>query len=378
MIELEGFRFGAEDKRERSGPQEQALGPWKSEGENVLARALRFPARGVWYIWLKVRCDGPWPALLTWDLDGRQPLLSARKDILVQPSPSAGWVTWTRFPGFRIEVNVDEPGEHTLRFTLKEGKVEIEKIILTLYFSAKLSGDDTLDMTGDPGGGRIEFPHGDLKIDGFKNDFRSPVVAASGSTYYVDSEGGDDSRTGTSPEEAWKTAGRVNFHPAFAPGDAILLRRGCRFNGGLAPKGNGTAKAPVTIGAYGEGDRPLLRGIGQPGIALTSQSHWVIQDLAVTSDPEYGQSAIALKAAEGSPRPRSARIINCLAFDSGSHGIEVGGPPGWDGVVVENCLSFCNSGDGICIYGSTAKGSARNAVVRGSTCLLYTSDAADE
>src|SRR5262249_23752673 len=146
VLELDGCKFGADDKGGWSGPREQALAQWKAEGDNILSRTVHFPARGVWYVWIKVRCPGPWPALIHWDLDGAQPLVSARKDILVQPGQAAAWITWTRFPGFRIEVNVDQPGDHVLRFTRKRGNAEIDKILLTLFFSAKLEGD-TLDMT---------------------------------------------------------------------------------------------------------------------------------------------------------------------------------------------------------------------------------------
>jgi len=366
MLELKGRKFGKDDKGAWSGPAQQALAQWKSDDENYLTHLVDFPTRGVWYIWLKVRCTGPWPALINYDLDGIQPLMSARKDILIQPGPKSSWVTWSRFTGFRIEVNVDKPGKHTLRFIRKEGNAEIEKIFLTLFFSAKMAGDK-LDMADDPGLGRADFPHGDLSVDGCRPDFRSPRIRISGKFYFVDSEKGNDSASGTSPKNAWKSIDRVNSSAGFRPGDAILLKRGSLFNHGLSPRGSGTQKAPITIGAYGKGKLPIVRGTGQPGVALTSQSFWTIQDIAATSDPEYGHSAMALRVLKGSPRARGVKVINCLAFDSGRHGIEVGGEPGWDGVVVENCLSFCNSGDGICIYGKTAKGSTRNVVVRGCT-----------
>ena len=43
-----------------------------------LSRKVELPTPGVWYIWLKASNPGWQPAVVTWDLDGRQPLHSAR------------------------------------------------------------------------------------------------------------------------------------------------------------------------------------------------------------------------------------------------------------------------------------------------------------
>jgi len=45
----------------------------------------------------------------------------------------------------------------------------------------------------------------------------------SGTTYYVDSRGGDDANPGTNPGAAWKTLEKVNA-TTFHPGDEIMLR----------------------------------------------------------------------------------------------------------------------------------------------------------
>ena len=45
-------------------------------GEHPLTREVVLPTPGVWYLWLRARATGQTPALLSWDLDGRQPLLS--------------------------------------------------------------------------------------------------------------------------------------------------------------------------------------------------------------------------------------------------------------------------------------------------------------
>ena len=54
-------------------------------------------------------------------------------------------------------------------------------------------------------------------------------------TFYIDNENGDDTRTGLSPEAAWKTLERAN-RQEFQPGDALRLKRGGSWHGMLCPQ----------------------------------------------------------------------------------------------------------------------------------------------
>ncbi|MET7000461.1 right-handed parallel beta-helix repeat-containing protein [Chitinophaga defluvii] len=106
----------------------------------------------------------------------------------------------------------------------------------------------------------------------------------SGKTYYVDAQNGDDTKSGTSEALAWKTLSKVNA-TTFQPGDSLLLKRGSVWAAQLYPKGNGTATNPITIGAYGTGNRPLIALGGTVGgaVYLFNQSNWTIQHLEVTN-----------------------------------------------------------------------------------------------
>jgi hypothetical protein len=79
------------------------------------------------------------------------------------------------------------------------------------------------------------------------------------------------------------------------PGDAILLKRGMQFIGMLVPMGNGSAEAPIRIGAYGTGRRPRIHARGeQPaGLLLKNPSYWEVQGLEITntdgSDEDQGE-----------------------------------------------------------------------------------------
>ena len=65
------------------------------------------------------------------------------------------------------------------------------------------------------------------------------------STYYVDAVKGDDHNSGTSPDAAWRTLGRVNA-ASFSPGDTVLLHRGCVWREQLNFPSSGDSAAPST------------------------------------------------------------------------------------------------------------------------------------
>lgn len=348
----------------------------RDAGKNtVLSREVNLPSRGAWFIWLKATNPVVVPALVTWDLDGEQPLNSSRAEALIQPHANSQWISYSRYAGavgFRMQVNVDEPGKHTLNVKLKGGQaLEIEKIALTLYFNAKPTADGkSLDHAGDPGGGRASFPETAKQMEGFREDFRSPPVRAKGKTYHVDSAKGDDAASGLSPGKAWKSFRNVNSRK-FRPGDAILLKRGGKWSDTLAPQGSGRKDAWITVGAYGSGERPCVKGGTGPGVSLRHQSYWAIQDLKVTADADGNKGAGGIVILSGAgPQPKGIRIVNCVVFDTAGPGIKVGcdweKSDGYDGVVIENCLSFAHEQDGISIHGTHQNGS-RNAVIRNST-----------
>ena len=105
--------------------------------------------------------------------------------------------------------------------------------------------------------------------------------SGSGTVYYVDCSGSDNNN-GTSTNRAVRTLGRASGL-ALAPGDQLLLKRGCSWSGGqrLNAGWNGTSSKPITIGTYGSGAKPrIVDGLNQ-GVKVTG-SHMVIQDIHVT------------------------------------------------------------------------------------------------
>ena len=88
------------------------------------------------------------------------------------------------------------------------------------------------------------------------------LVAATlqATTYYV-SPSGNDGANGTSTGSAWKTITRVNQATyGFQPGDRVLFQRGGTWRGELIMGSSGSAALPITVGAYGTGADPVIKG----------------------------------------------------------------------------------------------------------------------
>ena len=82
--------------------------------------------------------------------------------------------------------------------------------------------------------------------------------------YYISSTSGNDANDGQRPEKAWQHLSKIYLKSiskdAFQPGDSILLKRGDQWDGQIRLQGNGSAQNPITLGAYGEGPKPLIYG----------------------------------------------------------------------------------------------------------------------
>jgi hypothetical protein len=110
------------------------------------------------------------------------------------------------------------------------------------------------------------------------------LTASNADILFLDGENGDDLNTGLAEDQAWKTLSKANGY-AFKPGDALKLKRGTRFSGGLSLKLDGTAEAPIVIGAYGEGALPLIDAKGYiAGVHLKNSHHVVMGELEITAD----------------------------------------------------------------------------------------------
>jgi len=74
-------------------------------------------------------------------------------------------------------------------------------------------------------------------------------------TYYVDSEGGNDRNSGREAATAWKSHTKVQG-TELRPGDIVIFKRGSQFSGPIHVTESGTPNKPIVLTAYGEGDAP--------------------------------------------------------------------------------------------------------------------------
>lgn len=84
-------------------------------------------------------------------------------------------------------------------------------------------------------------------------------ITANATDYYV-SATGNDSNSGLTQVVPWKTIDKVNLF-TFSAGDQILFKRGDTFYGTLRITQSGTTGNPITFGAYGFGDNPVITGL---------------------------------------------------------------------------------------------------------------------
>ncbi|MDG0793336.1 right-handed parallel beta-helix repeat-containing protein [Cohnella ginsengisoli] len=182
-----------------------------------------------------------------------------------------------------------------------------------------------------------------------------PVVSDGNTVFYVSSGMGDDENDGLSEATAWKTLNKING-AAFQAGDSILLKAGDSWNEPLVLRGSGSADRPITVGAYGTGNKPMIAWNAPNGGSVVSGinlSNWVIQGLAVRIIPSLTQSWSNVTAGiqllyDSSDGRGNVRIdgneIYSSSYDSNTNGIVVSASvPGTDNKEVARDLTISNN-----------------------------------
>src|SRR4051794_35852731 len=113
--------------------------------------------------------------------------------------------------------------------------------------------------------------------------YPAAVSAAGGGSFYVNCSSGKDTNPGTAAAP-WKSLAKASA-ATLQPGDQLLLARGCVWNGQrLDASWAGTAAAPITVGAYGDGPRPIIKNGANQNVKVTG-SYIVLDSLESDNDP---------------------------------------------------------------------------------------------
>ncbi|MBP8822099.1 MAG: right-handed parallel beta-helix repeat-containing protein [Flavobacteriales bacterium] len=108
--------------------------------------------------------------------------------------------------------------------------------------------------------------------------FASTCTLAYATDYYV-APNGNDGANGTSPSTPWNSITRVNQATyGLQPGDRILFKRGGTWRGELILGSSGTAGQPITVGAYGSGAKPVIKG-------SMPVSNWTVHQGSIWKSP---------------------------------------------------------------------------------------------
>ncbi|WP_158297167.1 carbohydrate binding domain-containing protein [Zhihengliuella sp. ISTPL4] len=226
----------------------------------------------------------------------------------------------------------------------------------------------------------------------------APATAAT-TTYYVDCSA-STSGNGTQSAPWNSVAAAKPGRGTFAAGDAVLLKAGTACAGSFVAVGSGSASAPIRLGSYGEGAKPIINGGGtvEAPVVVRDVSYWTVEGLEVTNEAAAeGKRSGVLIENTGNAVLRGIRVAGLDVHDvTGqsnrtasdryvSAGIQVrlpaksSGLTGYfDGVTIEDNSVRDVRSMGIAVVGSPNGNDTvnhnRNVVIRGNSVIRAAAD----
>ncbi len=204
------------------------------------------------------------------------------------------------------------------------------------------------------------------------------MITEAKNTYYI-SPNGNDTNSGNSPEDAWKTIEKVN-QMDFAPGSKILFEGGKSFAGNLYfTIGDGNdASNPIKVTSYGTG-KAIINAGDKDGIYVYNIAGIIIDNLIFSGSGMYSNNASGINFYNdlpGNVKLNRVDITNTEVFGFRNFGIVIAaynGNSGFNNVLLENNKVHDILDVGISSYGafsSTKTGYAHsNITVR--NCEVY-------
>lgn len=213
-----------------------------------------------------------------------------------------------------------------------------------------------------------------------------------GSSVYYVHPGGNDSLSGLSESEAWRTVGQVNRH-SLQPGDKVLFYGGFAFNGTLRLRGVPEIDSlhPTCIGSYGKG-LATINGDSTLGIWVDSCENIAIKGLKICgSGRKTGNQSDGLHISNSRGivadslevwgfqhsgvavfKCQNVRLTRIDAHDNGFAGIHVFGTTIWDtsaydnkGIYIGHCRATNNPGDPTVLNNHSGNGILASSVSGG-------------
>ncbi len=145
-----------------------------------------------------------------------------------------------------------------------------------------------IDLGSTPGGDHAHNPNiARIRINNIDkmDDPNRFLEGRKAATFYIDSKGGSDNNSGTSESKPLKSLSAVSKR-YFQPGDKILFKSGCSFNGSVTLNGMGNSSNPITIGTYGGKNKAKIAARGGNAVCLKMQ-YVTLENLEVTNATGY-------------------------------------------------------------------------------------------
>ena len=180
------------------------------------------------------------------------------------------------------------------------------------------------------------------------------AFAAQATTYYV-SNTGNDSNSGNSPAQAWRTTARVSA-ATFQAGDRVLLAGGQTFTGGLRLRRStqGTAALPIVFRSYGPG-RAVIASDSAAGFYAYNMAGIALRNLAFVGSGRLTNRASGIMFYNDSTNAH-LNYLRCDSLDVSGYqgsGMSIGSwnnTSGYDDVRITNCRLHANGEGGLTSY----------------------------
>jgi len=132
-----------------------------------------------------------------------------------------------------------------------------------------------------------------------------------GTSYYIDCSSGDDLKDGKSPDTAWKNLSKINSLQ-LEPGDGVFLKRSTTCSDSIVLSKSGTRINPITLGAYGSGELPIIQSSTNNTRIINIQGSYIAIENIYTK-------GIALSTESGCDNNPKGYIVGFQLDDSSHH-----------------------------------------------------------